>query len=292
MKFTDFLSRGIKMMDKKYNKLTPEEARVILEKGTEAPYSGEYDDFFIEGYYHCRQCDAKLYSSDDKFNSGCGWPSFDDELPGSIEKRTDADGRRTEILCSSCNGHLGHLFKGEQLTKKNSRYCVNSLSIKFKATQSAYFAGGCFWGVEHLFQKQDGVDSVTSGYMGGFLDNPTYEDVCSGKTGHLEIVKVNYDPAIISYEVLVKFFFEIHDSTQKNGQGPDVGLQYLSAIFYSNNTQLEICHNVIGLLKNKGFDVATELFESNKFWKAESYHQNYYIKHNKEPYCHVHKQIF
>ncbi len=280
------------MADKKYNKLTAEEESVILEKGTEAAFSGEYDDFFVEGYYHCRQCDAKLYSSDDKFNSGCGWPSFDDELPGSIEKKMDVDGRRTEILCNSCGGHLGHLFKGEKLTEKNSRYCVNSLSIKFKETHSAYFAGGCFWGVEHLFQKQDGVDSVTSGYMGGFLDNPTYEDVCKGNTGHLEIVKVNYDPTIISYETLVKFFFEIHDSTQENGQGPDVGPQYLSAIFYSDSTQLEICQSVIRILKNRGFDVATELFESNKFWKAENYHQDYYVKHKKEPYCHMYKKIF
>ncbi|QEN03845.1 bifunctional methionine sulfoxide reductase B/A protein [Thiospirochaeta perfilievii] len=274
------------------NKLTKEEENIIIYKGTEAPFSGEYDDFFIEGFYHCKQCDTRLYSSDDKFNAGCGWPSFDDELPGTIDKKIDADGRRTEILCSNCGGHLGHLFKGENLTEKNSRYCVNSLSIKFKPSSSAYFAGGCFWGVEHLFQKQDGVYLVTSGYMGGVTNNPSYQDVCTGKTGHLEVVKVSYDPKIISYRELVQFFFEIHDSTQKNGQGPDIGPQYLSAIFYSNKEEFETAVKVINLLKSKGYDVATELFEASKFWKAEEYHQDYYQKNNKEPYCHTYKKIF
>lgn len=273
-------------------KLTREEEYVIVHKGTEPPYTGEYDDFFVDGYYHCRRCETPLYNSTDKFHSGCGWPSFDDELPGSIKKVLDSDGRRTEILCNHCGGHLGHLFEGEGLTKKNLRHCVNSLSIKFHETKRAYYAGGCFWGVEHLLQKLDGVYSVVSGYMGGVKDNPTYEDVCGGDSGHLEVVEVIYDPLVITYETLTKMFFEIHDPTQINRQGPDVGEQYQSAIFYSSSKEYEIASKLISTLKSKGLNVATELFEKVDFWKAEEYHQDYYIKHNKEPYCHMYKKLF
>lgn len=158
--------------------------------------------------------------------------------------------------------------------------------------KKAYFAGGCFWGVGHLFQVKEGVDTAISGYMGGSKESPTYQDVLAGTTGHLEAVEITYDPAQVSFEELTKFFFEIHDPTQSNGQGPDIGPQYLSAVFYSNEEEKEITRELIDILKSKGYDVLTQLITAETFWNAEEYHQDYYLKKNQQPYCHGYQKKF
>ncbi|MEA3513340.1 MAG: peptide-methionine (S)-S-oxide reductase MsrA [Campylobacterota bacterium] len=162
------------------------------------------------------------------------------------------------------------------------------------AVKSAYFAGGCFWGVEYFFENETGVKAAVSGYMGGHLNNPSYKEICRGNTGHLEVVRVDYDPAIVEYDALVELFFEIHDPTQKNGQGPDIGSQYLSAIFYNDEDEKKICEETINILKSKGYDVATKLISTlnTPFFEAEAYHQDYYFVHNKTPYCHKYIKRF
>lgn len=280
-----------------YNKLTPEEEAVIIHKGTEHPYTGEYVDNKRAGTYVCRRCNAPLYKSEDKFDSHCGWPSFDDEIPGAVTRVPDADGRRTEIICNNCGAHLGHVFTGEGFTDKNTRHCVNSISLKFipeinKNIKKAYFASGCFWGTEYYFMKAKGVKYTAVGFMGGHVDNPSYEQVCQKNTGHLETTEVEYDSAKTTYDDLVKLFFETHDFTQTDGQGPDIGPQYLSCIFYSNEEEKEIAQKYIDILTAKGYKVATMLRPMSTFWKAEDYHQQYYDNKGTNPYCHFYKKIF
>lgn len=281
----------------KLNKLNKEEQAVIVHKGTEYPFSGEFVDHKEPGTYICRQCDAPLYRSKDKFNSGCGWPSFDDEIEGAILRVPDADGRRTEIVCKRCGGHLGHLFEGEGFTPKNMRHCVNSISMRFIHEHephigTAYFASGCFWGTEYFFMKAPGVVSTLVGFMGGHTTEPSYNEVCQGGTGHIETVQVRYDMRMVSYEQLVQLFFETHDFTQTNGQGPDIGEQYLSCIFYLEQHQYEVARHYIDILEEKGYKVATMLRPAGNFWKAEGYHQQYYERRQSKPYCHVYRKIF
>lgn len=277
-------------------KLTPEEERVILHKGTERPFTGKYWDHKEKGAYRCRNCGAALFASGSKFDSGCGWPSFDEALPGAVKEVPDADGQRTEIVCAACGGHLGHVFRGEKFTAKDTRHCVNSVSLEFEAPppphEIAYFAGGCFWGVEYHFERTPGVLSADSGYMGGDVEDPSYKQVCGGGTGHKEVVRVTFDPTKVSYESLAKVFFEIHDPTQTDGQGPDIGEQYLSVVYYVTPEQKETASRLIGLLRGKGLKVATQLELAGPFWPAEDYHQDYYTRTGKAPYCHTRVKRF
>ena len=159
-------------------------------------------------------------------------------------------------------------------------------------TKYAYFSSGCFWGTEYWFEKSKGVLSVVSGYAGGHKVNPTYYEVCTGLTGHLETVRVAYDPEKTTYEELVKLFFETHDFTQKNGQGPDIGTQYLSAIFYQTQEEKEIAEKYVSMLRERNYDVATTIREYKNFYEAEDYHQDYYAKKGSMPYCHFYTKLF
>ena len=277
--------------------LSDEEKSVLISKATQRPFVGKYNNFFEKGIYHCKNCDAPLYKSDAKFESTCGWPSFDDEIIGAIKRVKDHDGHRTEIICANCNAHLGHVFVGERLTTKNIRHCVNSISMVFKANTkpsiaTAYFGGGCFWGVEHLLEKQKGVIDVVSGYMGGKRDKPSYKEVSHNNQGEIEVVEVQYNPTLISFETLTKLFFEIHDPTQKDRQGVDRGYQYNSVVFYNSEKEKKTSQMLIDILKNKGYKVVTKLLSKKKFTKAEDYHQDYYKRTKKEPYCHVYIKKF
>lgn len=307
------------------NPLTPDEERVIVHKGTELPHTGKYERFNGKGVYLCKRCNAPLYRSESKFDAGCGWPSFDEEIPGAVKRIPDADGQRMEIVCAHCGAHLGHVFIGEGLTPKNTRHCVNSISLKFQPadqgatvsreappsvasapahqaqpaqapqpavqappkTETAVFASGCFWGSEYVMSHFPGVISTRVGYTGGHTEQPTYQQVCSGTTGHAEAVEVTFDPQKTSYETLAKHFFETHDPTQVDRQGPDVGEQYRSVIYYRTDGQKQTAERLIEQLRRKGLKVATQLERAGKFWPAEAYHQKYYEHTGGKPYCHV-----
>ena len=158
--------------------------------------------------------------------------------------------------------------------------------------KKAVYASGCFWGTEYYLQKVEGVISTTVGYTGGDVDNPTYEQVCTKKTGHYEAVEVIYDPAVISYEELTKIFFETHNPEQTNGQGPDIGPQYRSAIFVQTDEERAVANKLIAILEAKGYSVATQILPAATFWPAELYHQDYYDNKGGTPYCHAYTKRF
>ncbi len=247
-----------------------------------------------------------MFDSKHKFDSGTGWPSF--FRPFDLEHvkyvRDTSHGMvRVEIVCARCEGHLGHVFDDAPQTPTGARFCLNSASLDFvertaegelklpPAAQplpfaTAYFAGGCFWGVEDRFQQIPGVINAVSGYQGGTLKNPTYKQVCEGTTGHAETVKITYDPKRVSYGELLKWFFRLHDPTQLNRQGPDIGTQYRSAIFATTPEQLEEAKKFIAeQAENKRFKgrkIVTQVApvaEAGTFYEAEEYHQDYHEKH-------------
>lgn len=272
--------------------------QIIRHQATECPHTGEYNELDALGSYLCRGCGGVLFRSHNKFHASCGWPSFDDAIQGNVLERPDADGQRTEILCQRCLAHLGHIFVGEGLTPKNKRYCVNSKSLDFVPhtqlldSREIILATGCFWGVQYYLDRLPGVVKTEVGYTGGHTDSPSYEAVCSGSTGHFEATRVLYDPSQLEDAELLKYFFEIHDPTQANGQGPDRGQQYQSAIFYYTEAQKAAAETLMAQLQQQNLRVATQLFPVSIFWPAEDSHQKYYEKHGQEPYCHIHTKRF
>ncbi|HJH58407.1 MAG TPA: bifunctional methionine sulfoxide reductase B/A protein [Bacteroidetes bacterium] len=282
--------------------LTPLEQQVIEHKATEVPFTGKYVDLFAPGTYHCRRCGAALYRSKDKFDAHCGWPAFDAAIPGAVRELPDADGVRTECVCAACGAHLGHVFSGEGWTERNTRYCINSMSMVFvpqmdpraeaSPTEVAVLASGCFWGTEYWLSRLEGVLSTEVGYAGGWLRQPSYQEVKTGGTGHLECVRVVFDPAKVSYRQVLRQYFNTFDFEQADGQGPDIGPQYRSAIFYTDLEKKHQAEQVLDELREKGYRPVTQLRPLDVFYpEQQDYHRHYYDKTGDTPYCHLWREV-
>ncbi|MEA3410587.1 MAG: bifunctional methionine sulfoxide reductase B/A protein [Pseudomonadota bacterium] len=285
--------RTVRKTDEEWQaRLTPEQHRVTRRKGTEMAFSSEMCGVFEPGVYRCVCCDTVLFDSAEKFDSGSGWPSFTQPVRhDAIAYHADnAYGmQRIETTCNTCEAHLGHVFP-DGPGSGGLRFCMNAVALgKTGSSQAkATFGGGCFWCTEAVFQQIEGVISVESGYSGGHSDDPDYHRVCSGDTGHAEVVQVVFDPSKISYADLLRIHLGTHDPTTPNRQGADRGTQYRSIILAHDEEQDGVAREVLGEVA-RYFDneIVTEVTPFETFYKAEGYHQNYYADNPGKPYCSV-----
>ncbi len=310
-------SQELKITHSMNNKLTDLQKYVTQHDGTEKPFENEYWNNKEDGIYVDVVSGEALFSSKDKFDSKTGWPSFtkpikEREVVKKIDNKFGMS--RVEARSRSANSHLGHIFNDGPKEKGGMRYCINSAALRFIAKkdlekegygqflslfkknhedtnsyEKAILSGGCFWGMEELIGKLDGIIDIKTGYIGGSVENPSYELISTGLTGHAESIKITFDPAKISYEKILRFFFQIHDATTLNKQGNDLGTQYRSAIFYLNDKQKKIAQDLIKKANKSGIfpgEIVTKVTKATKFYDAEDYHQDYLEKNPGGYTCH------
>jgi peptide methionine sulfoxide reductase msrA/msrB len=317
---TDFTMHNLKPIPpgERKQKLTAMQYRVTQEAATEPAFANEYWDHHAPGIYVDVVSGKPLFSSLDKFDSGCGWPSFTKPVDeqGIVETTDTSFGmERTEVRSAVANSHLGHVFD-DGPGPTHQRFCINSAALKFipleqmaaagysdqltpfvKAglikpqpmTETAILSGGCFWGMQQILRSIPGVIKTTVGYTGGTVPNPTYEMVCSHTTGHAESVEIIFDPAKLSYEQLLGYFFRMHDPTTRDQQENDLGAQYRSAIFYTSEAQKQMAETVKQRVDHSGKwknPVVTEITMATVFYPAEEYHQDYLQKNPGGYNCH------